>query len=723
PIIYYGDEIGMGDNIFLGDRNGVRTPMQWTPDRNGGFSRGDPARLYLPPIMDPVYGYQAINVEAQARSPSSLLNWTRRLIAVRQAHKVFGRGTLTFLYPDNRRILAFLRQHENETVLCVANLSRSAQAFSLDLSAFRGQVPVELLGRSTFPVVREGPYELSLQGYSFYWFHLQDVQALQAAAQPVPELSPDYQTLVMGSAWTDFVRGRSCTILLQDVLPKRLPQQRWYRAKDVALRGVTLAAHTELSADGQSWLLGLFEAKLAGEQKPQQYFVPLALDWKEVRLQPAPVQAQTIAKARKGPREGTLYDAVADDRFILELIARVRANDSIPFGNGTLRFRATSAFAKATPPEAPSVRRIGAEQSNSSVLVEDYMVLKLYRRIETGIQPEVEMGRYLTETAGFANAPAVLGSVEIEQSARRGAAVAIMHAFVRNQGDGWSFTLNYLDRYLDEAALVAPSVRAAVPEQAALPEPEVAHAVYLNQMQQLGIRTAELHRALCPAEAPAAFRPEPIAANDVAQWVKRVRGEARAALAALRRASRTLAPAARELAAKLLGKQSAVLERIGAEIPPSVGGMKIRIHGDYHLGQVMVAQNDFYIIDFEGEPRRPIAERRAKDAALRDVAGMLRSFDYAARAALDAVQPQPDRMSELERLVEVWRDLASARFLQGYLETVAGSPAHPADPAAADALLRLFVLEKALYEIQYELANRPAWAAIPLRGAVQLLVP
>ena len=722
PIIYYGDEIGMGDNIFLGDRNGVRTPMQWTPDRNGGFSRGDPARLYLPPIMDPVYGFQAINVEAQARSPSSLLNWTRRLIAVRQGHKVFGRGTLTFLYPDNRRILAFLRQHEQETVLCVANLSRSAQAFSLDLSGFKGMIPVEMLGRSIFPVVRESPYELSLQGYSFYWFLLQDAAALQLSPQPVQELAPEYQTLVMGNSWADFVRGRSCSILLQDVMPKRLPQQRWYRAKDQKLRSVSLAAQAELHSEGQSWLLALFETKFVGEQKSQHYFLPLAVDWKQVRLQPPAVQAQAIAKARRGPREGTLYDAIGDDRFILDIVSRVRKNESVSFGEATLRFRPTSAFDSLVAPEQPSVRRIGAEQSNSSVLVEEYLVLKLYRRVETGVQPEIEMGRYLTEVAHFPNAPALLGSVEVEYSPRRCAAIAVMHAFVRNQGDGWSFTLNYLDRYLDEAALVAPSQRAAVPEQVAVPEPEVAHAVYLNQMQQLGRRTAELHRALCPDEAEAAFRPEPVGAADVNAWVKRVRGEAKSALASLRRAQRTLAPAAAEIAEKLLGSQADVLARIGADIPQSLNAMKIRIHGDYHLGQVMVAQNDFYIIDFEGEPRRPLAERREKDMGLRDVAGMVRSFDYAARAALEqVVQAQPDRAAELERLVNTWRDLSAARFLQGYMETIAGSPAHPSDPAAADALLRLFVLEKALYEIQYELANRPAWVPIPLRGAAQIL--
>jgi maltose alpha-D-glucosyltransferase/alpha-amylase len=719
PIIYYGDEIGMGDNIFLGDRNGVRTPMQWTPDRNGGFSRCDPARLFLPPVMDPVYGFQAINVEAQLHSASSLLNWMRRLIAVRQAHRVFGRGTLTFLYPDNRRILAFLRVHENEVALCVANLSRSAQAFSLDLSQYKGRIPVELLGRTPFPVIREDGYDLSLQGHSFYWFLLHDAASLPSIQQPIAVQPPAYTTLVLGENWTDVLKGRTATILTHDVMPERLPTQRWFRAKDVAIRSVSIAGHAEIVADGQRWLMTLFEAKFGSELKPQLYLVPLALESKEVRLLPPAVQAQAIAKTRRGPREGTLYDAMADDRFVLELVDRVRRGDQVPFENGTLQFKPTAAFEALAKPEHPSVRRIGAEQSNTTVLIEDHLVLKLYRRIEQGIQPEIEIGRYLTDVAKYANTPPLLGSIEIKQASGRTSAVAVMHGFVRNQGDGWVHTLNYLDRYLDDAAL-KPA------DQLAAELPETTHAVYLAQVHQLGIRTAELHRALTPTEAPAAFKPEAIDASDIAGWIKRTRNEAAGALTGLRRALKTLPAPAAALAKQLLDQRKKVLEGIGAGIPASLSAMKIRIHGDYHLGQVIVAQNDVYIIDFEGEPRRPVAERRSKESPLRDVAGMLRSFDYAGWAALDQVaqsQPEGGGTVDLERLLSAWRERALGAFLAGYNETIAGNATNPKDATHAAALLRLFLLEKAFYEIQYELANRPAWVVIPLRGVLRTLFP
>src|SRR5438874_5336979 len=226
PIIYYGDEIGMGDNIYLGDRNGVRTPMQWTPDRNGGFSRCDPTRLYLPMIMDPVYGYEAVNVEAQSRSLGSLLSWTKRLISVRKSSKVFGRGSLSFIRPANRSVLVYVRQYESEVVLCVANLSRSAQAAEIDLAAWRGRIPFEMLGRTNFPPIGESAYLVTLGPYGFYWFQLCETVGSAATAAVRP---PEFETLVIsGGGWRSLVHGRTRTVLERDVLPAFLAGRRWF---------------------------------------------------------------------------------------------------------------------------------------------------------------------------------------------------------------------------------------------------------------------------------------------------------------------------------------------------------------------------------------------------------------------------------------------------------------------------------------------------------------
>ncbi len=204
PVIYYGDEIGMGDNIFLGDRDGVRTPMQWSQDRNGGFSRANPQQLFLPAIQDPVYGYEAVNVEAESTNAGSLLNWMKRFVGIRNRQKAFGRGRIDLVYPRNRKILAYTRSYDDEVIFCVFNVSRSAQAVEFDLSQYRGRVPVELEGGGTFPPIGDLPYMLSLPPYGFYWFQLASEAALPAWHQAVAEILPDFATLTCrGSAIGD----------------------------------------------------------------------------------------------------------------------------------------------------------------------------------------------------------------------------------------------------------------------------------------------------------------------------------------------------------------------------------------------------------------------------------------------------------------------------------------------------------------------------------------
>ncbi|MDZ4783922.1 MAG: maltose alpha-D-glucosyltransferase [Planctomycetia bacterium] len=714
PVIYYGDEIGMGDNIFLGDRDGVRTPMQWTPDRNGGFSRADPARLFLPPLMDPVYGFQSVNVEAQSKNPSSFLNWMKRLIAARQGRKVFGRGTLSFLYPSNRRVFAYLRELGDESVLCVANLARSAEAVDLDLSTFRGRVPVELMSRTNFPAVSDGLYRITLSGHSFYWFLLADPKTLTDGSPSLGQPLPEFVTLVMGESWQSLLTGRNKAIFERDVLRRYLPLRRWYGAKNANLREVEVTASVPL-ADGQSgWLLALLEARFDGKHPPQCYFLPLAIEWREVHTLSPERTAFAAAKVRKGPKGGTLFEAVQDERFALALVEAVRRGDNLAYPAGRIEFRATAAMAEHPMPANPVVRPVAVEQTNSSVLIENYLVLKIYRRLMTGLHSEVEMGRFLTEVARFPNTPPLLGSVELIGADGHPTALACLHAFIRNQGDGWSHTSSYLQRFLDEAAVLPAD------ELAARKDP---HAFHLAQMQRLGERTAELHKALCPGAANSAFKPEPLTEADLNKLQRQICKDARATLEGLAERRASLLPEAATFADKLLAKRREIVEALSKPQSFGSGLIKTRFHGDYHLGQVVVAQNDFYILDFEGEPRRSLAERRAKHTPLKDVAGMLRSFDYAAWAALDHVtKDHPDRRATLRPHVMAWRDEATKAFFDAYRASIAGTSSYPADEAAANGLLRLAMLEKLFYEIGYELANRPAWVWIPLAGACDLLL-
>jgi len=718
PVIYYGDEIGMGDNIFLGDRDGVRTPMQWSPDRNGGFSRADPNRLYLPAIMDSIYGYEAVNVEAQQRSPSSLLNWMKRLIAVRQSHKAFGRGRLRLLYPRNRKVLAYLLEHDDERILCVVNLSRSAQAVELDLAEFRGRVPVEMLGQSPFPPIGDLPYLLTLPGHGFFWFALAEETALPSWHTPIPEALPDFVTMVMREGWRDLIDGASARDFRTEVLPAFLPNQRWFAAKDLRILSAAVAGWAALPDGPTSHMLAEVEVGLEGADAPQRYFLPVSTTYDDQALSFGwPLLSFALARVRQGRRVGALLDAVAGEQFPLAAFQAMRRGLELPASpSGVIRFQATSAMEGVDLPEHMEVRRLGVEQSNSSVMIGDTAIFKAYRRLAPGVQPEIEIGRFLIEEAGFANTPPLLGTIERVESDGRSTALGAAFGFVRNQGDGWVYTTEYLHRALEELHLTGG------PEGPGPDRQEEVHGFYVSQAEVLGRRTAEMHRAFAIATDDPAFRAEPITAEDMRQWSEGVRRQADAAFQAIEQALAGLEDADRALADNLLRSRETCYERIEAMGRASVHAQKTRLHGDYHLGQVLVAQNDFYILDFEGEPARSLEERRAKLSPLKDVAGMLRSFDYAAwSAAFRLGEMHPGSYEPVLILAHWWRDAVRAAFLEAYRETIAGCPSYPEAADQAQALLDLFLLEKALYEVCYEAANRPAWLRIPLKGVAGLL--
>src|SRR5271163_190882 len=550
PVFYYGDEIGMGDNVFLRDRDGVRTPMQWSFDRNGGFSRADPASLYLPPIMDPVYGFEAVNVEAQSRSPSSLLNWMKRLIGARRSRRAFGRGTLRFLYPSNRKVIAYLRNLDDEVILCVANLSRSPQAVELDLAEFRGRQPVELLGRSVFPTVGELPYLLTLQAHSFFWFDLLSVAQEEFTLKVAP---PEFLTLVMPRGWSDLFRQHNLPQLENDAIPAFLPRQRWFGEKDQRIRGASVRAYGEIirqfedGSASETFLAEVVEAQLAGGSSAR-YFLPLAAIWSpaetELRQGLIPV---TLAELRQLRREGAVVDALSQEGFPLALISAIRREATIPLEGGELRCRKTASFDLVAFPERLSVRRSGTEQSNSSVFFEEYGMLKVYRRLQPGPHPEIEMSSFLVERAGFANTPPLLATLELALDGKHGPeahALGVLFGFVRNQGDGWNQALNYLARYLDDALIFGGEGGSD------LADPDV---FFLMLARQLGIRTAEMHRALAEhAGDHPDFIPEPLSPDDIAEWRDDLAAAAAHMLSSLERERSSLPTPTRDIADRVL---------------------------------------------------------------------------------------------------------------------------------------------------------------------------
>jgi len=706
PVIYYGDEIGMGDNIHLGDRDGVRTPMQWSPDRNGGFSRANPADLVLPPVMDPVYGFDAVNVEAQAADQHSLLNWTRRMLAVRKRHRAFGRGAQRFLYPGNRKMLAYLRvyQHpdgEEETILCVYNLSRTAQAAELELADYAGRVPVDLLGGSGFPPIGRHAYLLTLPPYGFYWFFLATEAALPPwhvrPSEPLPELA----TLVLRTGLSDVLEPAARKILETEALPAYLQRRRWFAAKDQKIVSAKLARGDKIPGRSLEILLTELEVQLSAGR--ECYLLPLGISWDGDTSSALPQQL-ALARVRQGRRMGYLTDAFAVDAFPLGVIRALRAGAVVNVQGGEIICRPSPLLAHVELPAAPEVRRLSAEQSNSSIIVGQKIILKLLRRVMDGLNPEVEMMRHLTE-AGYANSPKLLGEVALVRADGSGHSMIVAQEFVQNQGDAWQYTQNYLARFIETMGLANKDIHDEADQLSG----------YASFARSVGTRLADLHAVFARPNADPAFAPERADDEDAAAWGEDAAAQLSRAFDALQKIKSFSSQEAAQNASFILDNRHDLLDLIPSFAAAGKGTLRTRIHGDFHLGQVLVSTGDVYIIDFEGEPAKKLEIRRAKASPLRDVAGLLRSFDYAASVAAQAQPPSvlADTDAPLARFVA---DM-SEQFLASYRAVAQqAAPRWVEDDAAEAALRDLFLLEKVAYELCYEAANRPDWLWIPLRG-------
>jgi maltose alpha-D-glucosyltransferase/alpha-amylase len=719
PVIYYGDELGMGDNVHLGDRDGVRTPMQWSPDRNGGFSRADPERLPLPALMGPLYGFEAVNVEAQQRDQHSLLNWTRRMLVTRRQTRAFGRGTLRFLFPGNRKILAYLREYEDTTVLCVANLSRAPQPVELDLSTMNGRVPVELLGGTPFPAIGELPYLLTLPPYGFYWFELSTSASPPSWHATHPEQMPEYYTLVLrGRTGYELTEGAVRT-LRQDVLPMYLSRQRWYPKN---FKATTARPAYAVQLKGTDVECFIAEIEVHQNDQPARFLLPAALIWSETL--PPMAQQYALARVRRAAEMGMLTDAFTLPTFLHALVHGMRTNQELAAPNAmppvTLRFIGEDTLADIDLPADGEVKWFTGEQSNSSVILNDTAVLKLLRHVVPGVHPEAEMTRRLTQ-AGYANSAALLGEIVRVDHDGTPHTLALMHKLIGNQGDAWAWTLEYLKRTLDGAALTAESAE----------DYDEDLRGYHNFAATIGKRLGELHATLASPYDDPAFTPQRATRADAQQRAADVLAMLDRGLQALEDNKHRFDAANTERAAWLKQQRDALARVIEDLAANEVDSLHIRIHGDFHLGQVLVAHSDAYIIDFEGEPARPLSERRAKSSALRDVAGLLRSFDYAAATVANGfgdAETSPTEIQPAEQvlrhrrldLIARFRATSKDAFLAAYRE-VAQSTEHPWVEGEQDVpLIDLALIEKAAYEICYEAAHRPDWVGIPLTGLATL---
>ena len=724
PVIYYGDEIGMGDNYYLGDRNGVRTPMQWSGDTNAGFSKANPQRIYLPVIIDPEYHYEAVNVENQQKNPTSLLSWMKSLIAMQKRYKAFGKGKLEFLLPENNKILAYIRSYEDEQIIVAVNLSQHAQVAEFILSKYEGLVPHEVFGGSNFPKIKKEGYTLTFDPYGYYIFRLVKEEAVSAGgARPDIHLEKNLQ---------DLFKGKYMGRFESEILPTYIATSRWFAGKAREINRMKIKEILPIDVGSLSIMRILIIDVVYNEGLPETYLLPIAYAPRESIKTILDQHPQAvIAKVTLGTEEGILYDAIYDvklQRDLLNMIAKRRRIKGI---RGELIGAPREGLFSLIGSELGSIEShiLKTEQSNTSIVFQDRLILKLYRRIEEGINPELEIGDMLTRMQ-FPNIPALVGDLQYIERGSEAALIATVERFVQNRGDAWMLAIDEVAKFCDRVRSNANKLveEPAIPNLLKMVEggipsniKELIDPTFLEMVSLLGKRTAEFHLTLIAEKRDPDFVPEPFSylyrvslSQSMISYAKRI-------LQLASRAKKITGEVKNELDA-IIRVQDQIMAKFKTFQQTNMETLRTRIHGDYHLRQVLWTGGDLVIIDFEGEPAHTLNQRRLKRSPIRDVAGMIRSFHYAAYAGLFAKSSlDPQETLKLEKWINYWYRAIASIFLHFYLSTVGDIGIVPRDKEEFKILLNAFLLEKAIDELGYEMKNRPDWTIIPIKGIRDVL--
>ena len=676
PVLYYGDELGMGDNIFLADRDGVRTPMQWSNDRNAGFSSANPQSLYLPVIIDPEYHYETVNAEAQHANPNSLLWWIRNMLHLRRRHPVFGRGTFRWLEPFNPHVLAFLREYEEETILVVANLTADAQYVELDLGEFNGARPIELLGATDFPHIGELPYLLTLGPHGFFWFELTRAAADEADVHGPIELHERFDTLV-GSEHP-VVRA----------IERRLAGYHWYRAEGnghCQLRDAIPIG--EPDSTPQYWIAVLDRTGDAGGHQGT-YAVPIGIAMGAEAADHA--TAAVIAEIVGHESTGMLFDATGDGRYYAALVDAL-SEDTTTSIRGTMSAHSQpgSSLAErlAEPIEMP--RLIARRDGTVRVSITDDLQLRTFTRIEPGTSPGVELRGYVAERA-------------------QADVVAPLDGWISYDSDE-EFTIGLFEETPTDTPIANETFAALA--AVAVRNDEIGDTG--DQAMALAETVATVHETLAGYVEDPSINPVPLSELGQRGLYQTLRTTVQEGLAALARSD----PGRQGRFRTVIDRRTEILEALEPVRTRTVHTLLSRVHGDMRLGVFSRRNGRYFIHDFAGDRTETAAQRRIKRSPLRDVAQLLRSIDYEAqRAALDA-----GGGVEMLRRAAAWSDTAQAAFKDRYLERMAGLGVIPDDPADVEMLLEVFAIARAIHELRWEVNHRPEWVPVAQLGLGRVL--
>jgi maltose alpha-D-glucosyltransferase/alpha-amylase len=762
PVIYYGDEIGMGDNVYLGDRDSVRTPMQWSRDQNAGFSAAPPERLYLPVVTSPEHHFEAVNVAVQQANTHSLLWWMKRMIALRKKHSAFGRGDLEFLHPDNRHVLAFLRSYDGETILVAANLSRFFQPVELDLSEYEGRQPIEMFGRVEFPRIGQLPYLLTLGPHEFLWFTLEQaalpsvelaleagpgdgVRPAEARAVPLPELAI--------SSVRDLLDGKHDRTLIP-ILLRWLKERPWTRGGAKRAKDGEILDRIEVAVDGGSAVV-LSVRVTYSDGDPDTYLLPLTT---------AHIRGETLEYADGTPAHpeppgmriaslssgfGFLVDASSDLGFIARLMdavarrRRIRGVAGELVGKPGARLGESAAGLTSTVSAMKAgetvglggaqLRDTGRRPPTREAAIPHNLTLELRYAVEPGSDPETEMMRFLG-SHGANWAPHVFGELEYQPADGPPAEAGIVRGAFLHEGDLVTSTRDSLLDFLELAATMPvipdpPTLTAAgLLECAAEEISELAAEMagsYLETARSIGNRIGEYHSVIASDPSDPAFSPEPFTRLHQASLYQAIDGLAIRTL----RFTKTLVAAASEAEAadlrRVLGMRSDLRTRLAPLQHRRLTGFRIRCHGALRLETVMRSERGLVMIDFEGDKSRPASELRLKRSPLNDLASMIRSFHELALGRLRESDIggalRPEDAAVLDIWAGHWYLWVSAAFLRGYRETTDDAPFLPRTPEEWACLLDAFLLQRGLGALWADLQADPSRAPATIRGLAEIL--
>ncbi len=733
PVVYYGDEIGMGDNYYLGDRNGVRTPMQWSSDRNAGFSDANPQQLFLPVIIDPEYHYEAVNADVQMRNPSSLLWWMRRAIALRKNHKAFGRGSIDFLPASNKKVLAYIRALDDNIMLVVANLSRFSQVVELPLDHFAGYTPIEAFSRNKFPVIRDGaPYMLTLTGYDYYWFILakekREVLSEQAAEAAIPELR-------VRDAWQDVLVKPGRDEFENAVLPDFIRRQEWTKGNEFDIQSVTIADVMRLSDGASEGVLVVLRIHYLF--KAYEYFLlPIAAAAGEkaghIRKEhPGAV----IARVHLREEEWLLFDGVNDEHFRQILFHAVMHKAAIKTQGGEIQCavdsRIKAAAGRMTGP--PQSILLSDDGNISQIVYDGSIAIKIFRRLEEGTNPDVEILRTLGERSVFRNIPLYVGEITYKHAESRRISLGLVKEYGGELGVGWRLVLDSIKNYFDEVITKNETTRSIhLTEKTVFNQREfidmeretanLTKLIYAEMIRLIARRTGELHGALSALTGDPAFAPEQF--NDIYQrsLYQTARNLIKHTVREMKRNAALLREEHADGMTAVIEAEPAMLSFIRRLLDRRIGASRMRVHGNLNLGQYGYTGKDFIVVNFDGAWTQSLAERKTKASPLLDVASMIWSLHYAVYTGFHQYSTtRPEGAAELEPYAKQWWLWVSTIFVREYLKTIRPFKIAPADKRDLEYLLKFHLLEKSLREMEAFMRDRPQKLSTPLAALVFLI--